>query len=220
MRFRSEITSSGQVFAVAGTNTVSFGIVAPDAARSGLLGYAVARRDVGSDQWRVMDGFKVFESVVPKPKKGLRVSTYDHPVQSFMWDDFTCRARPPLRATCSTRSRATPGNLDLPATPRSSIAVRTEPLYGGEHDVFFNRGVASSQAYTEQFGNTPIDELGDRQKRRRSGLAQPRPRRRPAAVHRRVPAGRPAAGLLLRVPLPSPRRRRWPRPSTAASTSS
>src|SRR5262249_7051802 len=36
---------------------------------------------------------------------------------------------------------------------------------GETHDVFFNRGVASSQAYTQQYGNTPIEYLDpDRQK--------------------------------------------------------
>jgi hypothetical protein len=45
MRFRSELNASGQVVAVAGTNTVSFGIVAKHGAKPGLLGYAVSRLD-------------------------------------------------------------------------------------------------------------------------------------------------------------------------------
>ena len=39
------------------------------------------------------------------------------------------------------------------------MRVRTEALVDGTHDVFFNRGVASSQAYVREFGTTPIAEL-------------------------------------------------------------
>lgn len=165
MRFRSEVTPSGQVFAVAGTNTVSFGIQAPEAARVGLLGYAVARRDVAADRWQVMDGFKVFESVVPDPAAGLRVSTTDHPVQSFLWDDFL--AEPGRHYEYEFRpAKGAPGALTH-RDPAIVIGVRTEPLYGGTHDVFFNRGVASSQFYAREFGSTPIDAL-DPQKRERA----------------------------------------------------
>ncbi len=159
MRFRSEVTSSGQVFAVAGTNTVSFGVVAPDGAQHGLKGYAVGRRDVGADEWQVMDGFKVFRSVVPRPTKNLRVSTTDHPVQSFMWDDFL--AEPDRLYEYEFRpAKGVPGALKYD-DPAIRIAVRTEPLFGGTHDVFFNRGVASSQYYVREFGTKRIDELDE-----------------------------------------------------------
>ncbi len=164
MRFRSEVTPSGQVFAVAGTNTVSFGVVASEAARVGLLGYAVARRDVGSDTWEVMDGFKVFESVVPQPTPGLRVSTADHPVQSFLWDDFL--AEPDRLYEYEFRpAKGEPGALTYP-DPAMVVAVRTEPAYGGTHDVFFNRGVASSQFYSREFGNDRIEDLSEEKRAR------------------------------------------------------
>ena len=38
-----------------------------------------------------MRGFKVFHSIIPNPDKNTQVSTWDHPVQSFVWDDFTAR---------------------------------------------------------------------------------------------------------------------------------
>ena len=38
--------------------------------------------------------------------------------------------------------------------------MNTEPLYTEkDHDVFFNRGVASSQAYVRRFGNRKPDDL-------------------------------------------------------------
>ena len=77
------------MYAVTGTNTVSFAVVASDATKAGLLGFAVRRYDLaaGTDEW--MPGFKVFRSLVPSrrrhPGQHLRP-----PRQSFTWDDFTC----------------------------------------------------------------------------------------------------------------------------------
>ena len=45
MRYQSTLTDGLQVFAVAGTNTVSFGIQVNQSARSGLLGFAIERID-------------------------------------------------------------------------------------------------------------------------------------------------------------------------------
>ena len=124
----------------------------------------MARRDVGADQWRVMNGFKVFNSVVPRPTQDLRVSTTDHPVQSFMWDDFV--VEPDHVYEYEFRpAKGQPGALTYPDPP-IVIAVRTEPLYGAKHDVFFNRGVASSQFYSREFGNTPIDNLSTAERAR------------------------------------------------------
>ncbi|HEV7757754.1 MAG TPA: phospholipase D-like domain-containing protein [Acidimicrobiales bacterium] len=158
MRFKSRKGAGGQVFAVAGVNTVSFAIVASDRTKDGLLGFAVERIDPARDERFFMPGFKVFRSVIPRPGSGLLVSSNEHPVQSFVWDDFT--ADPghdygyvfrPIKG----RAR----KLDRTSAPLT-IDVRTEPLISDtQHDVFFNRGVASSQAYTREFGLRPIAEL-------------------------------------------------------------
>jgi phosphatidylserine/phosphatidylglycerophosphate/cardiolipin synthase-like enzyme len=157
MRFRSRPAKAGQVYAVTGTNTVSFAIVASDLTKEGLLGFAVRRYDLadGSDKW--MDGFKVFRSVIPEPTTETRVSTLDHPVQSFSWDDFTAEAGHRYRYAFHP-VKGTASNLKRPG-PALTLTIRTEPLYGGKHDVFFNRGVASSQAYTRKYGTDPIDSL-------------------------------------------------------------
>src|SRR6185503_10593859 len=61
--------------------------------------------------------------------------------------------------------RGKPKNLDTSAKP-ITIKVRTEPLFTtDDHDVFFNRGVASSQAYERRFGNKKPDELEPAAKR-------------------------------------------------------
>src|ERR1700749_5149773 len=101
--------------------------------------------------------------LVPDPEPGLVVTTYAHPVQSFVWDDFTCQPDHRYRYAFHPL-KGTPAALVRSATPLT-LTIRTEPLYGGTHDVFFNRGVHSSQSYTPGYGNTPIANLPpDRQK--------------------------------------------------------
>ncbi|HEX6903947.1 MAG TPA: phospholipase D-like domain-containing protein [Thermoanaerobaculia bacterium] len=158
MRFRSPRSRSHQVFAVSGINTISFGIQSSAAARRGLLGFAVERIDPAAKERYFMPGFKVFRSVIPNPIPDASVSTWDHPVQSFVWDDFTAKPDHEYEYLFYP-IKGTPKNLDRSAKP-VHIRVRTEPLFSkGLHDIFFNRGVASSQAYRRRFGNLAPDKL-------------------------------------------------------------
>ncbi len=50
-----------------------------------------------------------------------------------------------------------PKNLELRETGAVEVAIHTEPLYGKEHSIFFNRGAAGSQAYARQFPNPTPD---------------------------------------------------------------
>ena len=50
MRFKSSKVDGFRVFAVAGINTVSFGIEASAESRKGLLGFAVERFDPTEDE--------------------------------------------------------------------------------------------------------------------------------------------------------------------------
>jgi phosphatidylserine/phosphatidylglycerophosphate/cardiolipin synthase-like enzyme len=158
MRFKSGKTAGYQVFAVTGVNTVSFAIDAQKANTQGLLGFAVERIDPVEKQRYYMAGFKVFKSVIPQPVPESTVSTFDHPVQSFVWDDFT--AKPGRRYEYVFHPlKGDSRRIDRTAAA-IHIKVRTEALFSNsEHDVFFNRGVASSQAYTRRFGNQPPDQL-------------------------------------------------------------
>ncbi|WP_179874038.1 phospholipase D-like domain-containing protein [Rhizobium sp. L43] len=158
MRFKSKKVGGFQVFAVSGTNTVSFGIDFDRSTVDGLLGFAIEREDTVENERYFMYGFKVFESIYPNPDKDLQVSTFSQPVQSFVWDDFTAKDGRtytyyfhPLKGT--------PKNLDRSAKA-IPITVTTEKLFtNGTHDIFFNRGVASSQAYARKFKNKAPDAL-------------------------------------------------------------
>jgi phosphatidylserine/phosphatidylglycerophosphate/cardiolipin synthase-like enzyme len=167
MRFKSAKTGGFQVFSVTGTNTISFGMSATAAARKGLLGFAVERIDHKEAERYFLSGMKVFPSVIPHPDETTRVSTYDHPIQSFVWDDFTGKpGRPYTYLFYPLRGK--PKNLDHSAAP-VSIDVETEELFTqGTHDIFFNRGVASSQAYVREFKNRRPDKIEDAKERERA----------------------------------------------------
>lgn len=160
MRARSKKTNGYTVFAVSGTNTVSFAIDFRDANTKGLLGFAVERINHKTGERKYMDGYKVFEDIIKHPDENTVANTYSHPVQSFVWDDFTCYGDTeyeyffyPLKGK--------PKNINRSAKP-VSVTIKTEDLYGGgEHDIFFNRGVASSQAYRRRFFNLAPDKITD-----------------------------------------------------------
>ena len=154
MRYLSRSVRGIRAYAVCGVNTVSFALTATDFARRGLLGFCVERAAEGGPfLW--MRGFKVFRSLIPDPKPGDEVSTYTHPIQALVWDDFTLRPDTtytfrfhPMRGTPAEPRR------NLPIT----ITIHTEALHGSTHDVVFNRGVASSQAYQRRFGGKAPDD--------------------------------------------------------------
>lgn len=91
MHFVSEVVGGYKIFAVTGINTVSFAIDFREANTEGLLGFAVERHDPEENERYFMYGMKVFESIIPQPDEKTIVTTYDHPVQSFVWDDFTAK---------------------------------------------------------------------------------------------------------------------------------
>jgi phosphatidylserine/phosphatidylglycerophosphate/cardiolipin synthase-like enzyme len=155
MRFRSELFGGYRAYAITGVNTISFAIDRSGADVDGLLGFAVERIEPARNERYFMPGYKVFPSVIPFPDASTVVSTFEHPVQSFVWDDFT--GRPDSEYTYLFHPlKGTPKNLDRTSEP-ISITVHTEPLFGEANDVFFNRGVTGSQAYAKRFHNLAPD---------------------------------------------------------------
>ena len=91
------------------------------------------------------------------------MSTYDQPVQSFIWDDFTCQPdrRLPLRLPSPQGQAEEPRPLGDPLT----LTIRTEPLYGERARRVLQPRRREQPGLHEQYGNTPIDDLDpDRQK--------------------------------------------------------
>jgi phosphatidylserine/phosphatidylglycerophosphate/cardiolipin synthase-like enzyme len=160
MRTSSKKTEGYVIFAVSGTNTISFAIDFREADTTGLLGFAIKRFNKTSGDNKEMEGYKVFESNNPNPDIDTVVNTFTQPIQSFVWDDFACYDDNEYEYLFYP-IKGSPGNLDRSSKP-ISISIKTEKLFSdNEHDIFFNRGVASSQAYRRKFLNLPPDKILD-----------------------------------------------------------
>src|SRR5213594_1776996 len=95
---RKKTSSSLELYAVSGTNTI---VISMDmkAKPSGLLGFAFERVETKSKKRIWLYGQKFFGSVIPIEKKdlgkvkGQKYPTHLHPVQSFLWKDFTAEPK-------------------------------------------------------------------------------------------------------------------------------
>jgi phosphatidylserine/phosphatidylglycerophosphate/cardiolipin synthase-like enzyme len=145
-------------------------------ARTDLLGYAIERTELdlaGNEVERYwMRGIKRFKDRDKGLPPGTPVSTAEHPIQSFLWADYTAKAgtRYLFRIVPSYGSVKNP-ELDDAAAVTLDVTAETEgdqPLDDTDdsvrHDVFFNRGVIGSQAYAREFGNREPDAENPRSK--------------------------------------------------------
>ncbi len=144
--------------AIAGTHVVLIGLNMDKADTKDLLGFGIHRSDVTENEAFWLEGQKRFKATDPGFPPGKQVSTRDHPVQSFLWADYT--AKPHHRYVYKVVAlRGTPQALQERET--LEFEIDTESETGDVHDVFFNRGAISSQAYATRFGNRDPDEVGE-----------------------------------------------------------
>ena len=158
-----------EVYAVAGTHTVvlSFDFKTKP---EGLLGFAVERRDMATGQISWLEGQKCFRSQVPNPVKGQKYPTYLHPVQSFMWKDFTLQPGRSYEFKI-TPVRGTP--VQLLYGESTAVTVTAEEEWNGTSGVYFNRGVSGSQSYSEHFPPGKISAMdGDTRQRALTWLSR------------------------------------------------
>lgn len=144
-----------ELYAVAGTHTVVLSMDTKSKP-TGLQGFAIERKDQSSGKCIWLYGQKCFASVIKNPVPGQQYPTHLHPVQSFLWKDFTVL---PDRKYLFT---VTPvfGSPKKPEYGDSeTIEITTEPYIKGKHGVYFNRGVSGSQSYAERFGNERPDKM-------------------------------------------------------------
>lgn len=157
---RKRVTRQGiSVQAISGTYVVTLGFNATEEARIGLLGFALKRTDHTEDESYWLRGFKTFRSMIPNPQPGQTYTLLEHPIQAFLWGDYT--AKPAHDYTYEVVPLyGQPKNLVQGQPVR--VRIRTERENAGKHVVYFNRGVAGSQAYAWKFGNRSPDEVPDR----------------------------------------------------------
>ena len=135
---------------IAGTHVVLLGFNVPEGECDGLLGFSIHRTDHTEHEAYFLEGMKVFAETDPGFPSGSTYSTDDHPIQSFQWADYS--AKPGYRYTYKVTARkGTPATLT--AFADASVTITTESPEGGDHDIYFNRGVAASQAYVRRFGD-------------------------------------------------------------------
>jgi phosphatidylserine/phosphatidylglycerophosphate/cardiolipin synthase-like enzyme len=154
-----EISNGLKVHAIAGTYVVMFGFDMPEADCDGLLGFSIHRNDHTENEAGFLKAMKTFTETDPGFPDGSLYTTKDHPIQSFQWADYS--AKPGHQYTYTiTANKGTPFNL----VPHAVVVIdiTTESPESGSHDVYFNRGIAGSQAYVRRFGDKAPEDITNR----------------------------------------------------------
>ncbi len=156
---KKETKGNLSVQAIAGSYVVLFGIDMDEAASEGVLGFAIERTDhIEDDKKDWLAGFRKFKDGAAPA--GKFVTTREHPLQTFMWCDFTVRKNHEYTYRI-VAMRGEPNNLE--ESESVSVRVKMEDEEEGTHAIYFNRGVAGSQAYLRKFGNKRPEEVPDRE---------------------------------------------------------
>ena len=122
------------VRAISGTEVVLFGLNIPQDRVSGLLGFKIEKKLNG--QWILLNDGRTF----PESTESL--------VQQFMWSDYQVDAN----KSYDYRFSAIYGEVaNMQQSPLLTLNIKTENPEEAEHAIFFNRGVAGSQAFTRKF---------------------------------------------------------------------
>jgi len=125
------------VQAVAGTHVIMLCMDVTEEARKGLLGFSIIRKNGAFE--KKLRGFQYFKGE----------ETKENIIQSFIWSDY--QALPGITYTYEiTPNYGTPQKLEKRES--IEIIITSEKTDDGVHGVFFNRGVAGSQAYKNHFG--------------------------------------------------------------------
>lgn len=151
MRYK-DTTGVFKVHAIAGTHTILIALDCEEKHRHGLLGFAFKRERVDARQkgakW--LRSLKVFRSVVPDPDEKVRYSSWEHPIQSFLWGDYTAVPGAEYKFAI-VPMYGKPGALK--PGPSVDFKIRTEKEVARRHGIWFNRGSIASQAFAREYGN-------------------------------------------------------------------
>lgn len=136
-----------------------------------LLGFAIERRRIKADgsegepSW--LKGSKRFKDKDADLPPGTQVKTSEHPIQSFQWGDYIVDSGTTYRYRV-VPAYGTPLDLRLDEEKSTSITITTEVESGADgdpttvrHDIYFNRGVAGSQAFVRRFPDVQPKEDDD-----------------------------------------------------------
>ena len=131
-----------------------------------LLGFAIERAEylAGKEIERYfIRGIKRFKHKDDGVSPGTPLPTSEHPIQSFQWGDYTAKPATTYEFTVIP-VYGQPKLLELDRDSATTVKIVTEPeVEPGlkeetRHNIYFNRGVAGSQAYARKFGKTAPDQ--------------------------------------------------------------
>ena len=91
MRKRVKQENGLEITAVIGTSAVLLSFEMEKSLTDGLLGFAIEREDHTENEKYYLKGFKYFEETAGNTFEGQLYSTFEHPVQSFLWEDFSVK---------------------------------------------------------------------------------------------------------------------------------
>lgn len=147
-----------EVRVVAGTRTILMALNCSDSRRKGLRGFAFHRKLNGAGEGKWLRSQKVFKSLVKDPKKlvdGKKqvFTTQDHPIQSFIWSDYTAEPGKTYEFRILPMY-GKPGASKSAAADELTISIKTEPEDDPNgHGIWFNRGAIAGQFFANEFGN-------------------------------------------------------------------
>ncbi|MBS1793565.1 MAG: hypothetical protein JSS81_06910 [Acidobacteria bacterium] len=148
------------VHAISRNHVVILGFDATDEAMQGLLGFGIRRSCDADGESYFLRGYKPFKEIYPQPKPGVFYSSFEHPIQSFIWGDYTVEpGKTYVYEVVPVYGK--PKNLAYGESVK--VEIQAEPLENDEHEIYFNRGVAASQAYAIKFGEKKPDKITDPQ---------------------------------------------------------
>lgn len=138
-----------------------------DEKRDGLLGFAIERSELNKGEIverYYLRGIKRFKNKDEGLAAGTPLPTSEHPIQSFQWGDYTVKPGTIYRyKVVPVYGKPKLVNLDEVSSTTVEITTEAEEGHADEngksaHDIYFNRGVAGSQAYARKFGKTKPDQ--------------------------------------------------------------
>lgn len=152
-------TKSLSVRAIAGTHVVILAMNMTEKDCEGLLGFAIHRTDHEAEESYWLQGMRTFAETDPGNSQRLKFSSREHPFQDFIWSDYAVQEGRKYTYRIVALKGA-PRQLESFAEVK--VAITTESQADDDHNVYFNRGAASSQEYSRRFGNRrPGEDGGD-----------------------------------------------------------
>ena len=141
---------------VAGTSAVLFSIDMEENDTKDLMGFYIHKKNLTKGTEYDIDSIRYLEGTVPNPLKGGRYSTKEQPWQSFLWEDFYVEFKSKYEYSfTSVHGKSGALRFGTAVTIPLTIPSPKDDI----HEVYFNRGVAGSQAYATEFKNLRPDKM-------------------------------------------------------------